>query len=190
MMVGSFFPSLEKLPRGQKSDRVWRLMRYIAAMMTRKILAMMALVFSLVVPIQGAEAYKVGSKVKSFTTKDQFGRAYTFQKGTKFLLVSFDMKSGKAANGKLSALGGKYLPSKKAVFIADIFGMPGIGRHFAFKKMKKYKHTIVLGDDENLLTAYPRKEGKITVLKLDSAAKITKISYWTPGVEKVDSLLK
>jgi len=159
-------------------------------MMTRKILALMVLVSCLVLPVRAAEAYKVGSAVKAFSAKDQFGRAYTFRKGTKFLLVSFDMSSGKAANKELSALGGKHLNSKSAVFVADIYGMPGIGRHFAFKKMKKYKHTIILGDDKNLLTAYPRKEGKITVLKLNSAGKISKISYWTPGVEKIDTLLK
>jgi hypothetical protein len=159
-------------------------------MMTRKILALLVLVSCLVLPVRAVEAYKVGSAVKAFSAKDQFGRAYTFRKGTKFLLVSFDMSSGKAANKDLSALGGKYLNSKGAVFVADIYGMPGIGRHFAFKKMKKYKHTIILGDNENLLTPYPRKEGKITVLKLNSAGKISKISYWTPGVEKIDSLLK
>ncbi len=136
------------------------------------------------------ETYKLGSVVKPFSAKDQFDRAYTFRKGTKFLMVSFDMKSGKAANKELAALGGTYLPSKKAVFVADIHGMPGIGRVFAFKKMKKYPHAIVLGDDADLLTPYPRQQGKVTVLKLNSAAKITKISYWTPGVEKLDSILK
>jgi hypothetical protein len=148
-----------------------------------------ALLCCVALPAVG-ETYKPGSAVKPFTAKDQFGRDYTFRKGTKFLMVSFDMETGKAANKALAALGGKYLPSKGAVFVADIHGMPGIGRIFAFKKMKKYPHAIVLGDDANLLTPYPRQKGKVTVLKLNSSAKISMISYWTPGAEKLDSILK
>lgn len=136
------------------------------------------------------EVYKPGSALKPFTAKDQFDRAYTFQKGTKFLLVSFDMESAKAANGVLAELGADYLPSKKAVFLADIHGMPGIARVFAFKKMKKYPHTIVLGDDPKLLAPYPKQAGKITVMALDPSAKVTGITYWTPGAEKLDAVLK
>lgn len=136
------------------------------------------------------ETYKPGSAIKPFSAKDQFGRDYTFRKGTKFLLVSFDMETGKAANQDLAALGGKYLQDKGAVYLSNIHGMPGIARVFAFNKMKKYPHAIVLCDDANLLTPYPKQVGKVTVLKLDGAAKITGIKYWTPGAEKLDSLLK
>lgn len=137
-----------------------------------------------------AETYKVGSVVKSFSAKDQFERPYTFKKGVKFLLVSFDMETGKAANGALAKLGGKYLNEKGAVYMANIHGMPGVGRMFALPKMRKYPHAIVLADEENLLADYPRKEGKVTVLKLDGEARIAAISYWSPGSEKLDDLLK
>ena len=46
-----------------------------------------------VLPVGAQETYKVGSAVKSFTAKDQFDRAYTFRKGPKYLLVSFDMEN-------------------------------------------------------------------------------------------------
>jgi hypothetical protein len=55
-------------------------------------------------------------------------------------------------------------------------------------KMKKYPHVIILGD-ENLLTPYPRQKGKVTLLALDPAAKVTRVSYWTPGEEKLNSIL-
>lgn len=54
----------------------------------------------------------------------------------------------------------------------------------------RYPRVIVLGDHANLLAPYPKRAGKVTVLKLNSPAKITKISYWSPGAEKLDSVLK
>ena len=58
-----------------------------------------------------AETYVVGSQVAAFKSKDKNGAAYTFVKGTKFLLISFDMKTGKKANAVLSAKGAAYLPA-------------------------------------------------------------------------------
>lgn len=141
-------------------------------------------------PLGAQGTYKKGSTVKAFSAKDQFDRAYTFRKGTAYLLVSFDMESGKAANQALAAAPKNYLQSKKAVFVANIHGMPKVGRMFALPKMKKYQHTIVLGDSPDLLTPYPRQEGKVTVLKLDQAAKVQKISYWSPGTEKLADQLR
>jgi hypothetical protein len=74
--------------------------------------------------------------------------------------------------------------------VANIHGMPKIGRMFALPKMRKYPHSIVLGDSADLLTPHPRQEGKVTVLKLDASAKVSKISYWSPGTEKLAGYLK
>jgi hypothetical protein len=76
------------------------------------------------------------------------------------------------------------------VYVANIHGMPKVGRYFAFKKMKEYSHAIVLGDDAELLKPYPQQKGKVTVVKLSSSAKVVKISYWTPGTDKLESFLK
>ena len=137
-----------------------------------------------------AEPYSVGSKISPFSANDQHGAAFTFDaKSTRFLLVSFDMETGKKANASLTGLGAAYLPGKKAVYVANIFGMPGIGRMFAIPKMKGYAHRIILGDDANLLTPYPQQPAKVTVLKLDDG-KVSKVSYWDPAAEGVDGYLK
>jgi len=82
--------------------------------------------------------YEKGQRVESFQAKDQFENAFTFKPAdTKFLLVSHDMETGKKANATLTALGKEYLPAQKAVYVANIFGMPGIGRMFAMPKMRK-----------------------------------------------------
>jgi hypothetical protein len=53
-----------------------------------------------------AAPYAVGSKVESFTSKDQHDQAFTLKPAqTKFLLVSHDMETGKKANAVLTTVG-------------------------------------------------------------------------------------
>ncbi len=137
-----------------------------------------------------AAPYTDGQRVESFQSKDQFENAFTFKPSeTRYLLVSHDMETGKKANAALSPLGKDYLSSKKAVYMANIFGMPGIGRMFAMPKMKKYNHKIILADDEALITRFPAQAGKVTVLTL-SGGKVESIAYWAPGTEKIDGFVK
>ena len=140
-------------------------------------------------PVLGAESYRVGSRVTAFTAKDQHGESFTFKPGLHYLLVSFDMPTAKQANEKLSELGKDYLPQHNAIFLADIHGMPGIGRMFALPKMRKYQHRIILGDQKGLLDPFPRKEGHITVLTLDAEAKVTEVRYWNAKKDAVEPLL-
>ncbi|MES2475321.1 MAG: FAD/FMN-containing dehydrogenase [Verrucomicrobiota bacterium] len=134
--------------------------------------------------------YEKGQQVLPFTTKDQHEQAFTFKPAeTRYLLVSHDMETGKKANAALTALGKDYLTSKKAIYMANIFGMPGIGRMFALPKMKKYNHRIILADDAALIARFPTQEGKVTVLVL-SGGKVQSVAYWTPGKEGVETYLK
>lgn len=137
-----------------------------------------------------AAPYEKGQSVEPFTAKDQFEQAFTFKPAdTRYLLVSHDMETGKKANAALTALGKDYLGSKKAVYMANIFGMPGVGRMFAIPKMKKYSHRIILADDAALIARFPAQAGKVTVLAL-SGGKVQSIAYWTPGAEGVETYLK
>jgi hypothetical protein len=117
-----------------------------------------------------AAPYEKGQKIEGFTAKDQFEKAFTFKPSeTKFLLVSHDMDTG-----------------KKAVYMANIFGMPGIGRMFAIPKMKKYSHQIILADDAALIAKFPEEKGKLAVLAI-SGGKVKSIKYWTPATEGVEA---
>lgn len=137
-----------------------------------------------------AQPYEPGQTVQSFSAADQHGTAFTFQPSeTRFLLISHDMTTGKKANAALSALGKDHLPGKKAIYIANIHGMPGIGRFFAIPKMRKYAHRIILADDADLIAKFPQQEGKVTILKLASGL-IQSIAYWTPETEPLDNFLK
>jgi streptogramin lyase len=136
-----------------------------------------------------ADLYTKGSKVTAFKANDQHGNAYEFKADeTKFLMISFDMETGKKANGALTTEGATFLSDRKAYYIANVHGMPGIGRFFAMPKMRKYAHRIILGDDENLLKPFPQEAGKVTVIKLQNGV-VQSISYWDPTATKpADSL--
>jgi hypothetical protein len=137
-----------------------------------------------------AGPYENGQSVESFQAKDQYETAFTFKPAdTRYLLVSHDMDTGKKANAALSPRGKEFLGSKKAVYMANIFGMPGIGRMFAMPKMKKYNHRIILADDAALIARFPAQAGKVTVLTLNGG-KVGAINYWAPGTESVDTYLK
>jgi hypothetical protein len=137
-----------------------------------------------------AAPYQRGDRVEPFQAKTQHEQAFTFKPGeTRFLLVSHDMETGKKANGVLTTVGAGNLAEKKVVYLANIHGMPGVGRMFALPKMRKYSHTIVLGDDAGLIARFPQQAGKVTVLKLD-AGKVASVGYWNPGAEPLDDWLK
>lgn len=134
--------------------------------------------------------YEKGQRVDAFQAKDQFDNAFTLKlTETKYLLVSHDMETGKKANAVLTTLGKDYLVSKKAVYVANIFGMPGIGRMFAFPKMKKYSHRIILADDAALIARFPEQKDKVAVLAQPNR-KVESIRYWAPGNEGIDGYLK
>ena len=137
-----------------------------------------------------AAPYEAGQRVESFQAKDQHEQAFTLKPAeTRFLLVSHDMETGKKANTALTALGKDYLPGKKAVYVANIHGMPGVGRMFALPKMKKYSHRIILGDDAALIARFPQQAGKVTVIAV-ADGKVQSIKYWTPGTDGVNDYLK
>jgi hypothetical protein len=151
----------------------------------------LSIALSLVATLTGWSApYEQGQEMASFKAKDQHEQAFTLNpKETKFLLVSHDMETGKRANAVLTQVGQESMAKQKAVYVANIFGMPGIGRFFAFPKMKKYEHRIILGDDAALIALFPAQQGKVTVLALNDG-KISSIKYWNPGTEALDTFLK
>jgi len=137
-----------------------------------------------------AAPYAKGDKVEAFRAEDQHGNAFDLQpESTHYLLVSHDMETGKKANSILTNLGKDYLTSNKSIYIANIYGMPGIGRMFAIPKMRKYTHRIILADDEALISRFPAQAGKVTVLTLIKG-EVQSIRYWDPTTEAVDGYLK
>lgn len=126
------------------------------------------------------ETLAVGDAFPVIDAQDQHEEPYKVEADTKYVIISFDMTPGKKANAYLEEKGKDYLAENNAVFIANIFGMPGIGRFFAIPKMQKYPHRILLADEKGLLDDFPMEKGKVTVLTRDAAGKIEAIKFWDP----------
>lgn len=137
-----------------------------------------------------AKPYAQGDRVAPFHCRDQHGKPFSFEPAaTDFLLVSHDMETARKANSVLHAMGKDYLEGKKAVYIANMHGMPAIGRMFAIPKMRRYTHRIVLVEDEELIARFPDHAGAVTVMKMNGG-KVMSIKDWQPGEEPIDGTLK
>lgn len=112
--------------------------------------------------------------------QDQHGVAYPLPDEVKYIAVAFTMGVGKSANKYFAEKGSDFLPENNSVFIANIYGMPAIGRFFAMPKMQKYPHRIMLADAKDLLDEFPQRDDCVTVFDIDSAGKIKAIRYWDP----------
>lgn len=128
-----------------------------------------------------AEIYKPGDALEAFRARDQHENEYAYTPGAvRVLLVSYEMGVGKDTNAWLAKQPADFLGKQQAVFLADIHGMPGVGRVFALPKMRKYPHKIILGDEETLLERHPREKGKLTVFTFDEKGLIRTIRHVDP----------
>jgi len=121
-----------------------------------------------------------GDALPPIAVKDQHKVDVSLEPGVQYLLVSFDMPAGKAANKFLEEQGADFLSQNKAVFLSNIFGMPWVGRKFALSKMRDYPHRILIANDEHLLDDFPKKESQITVFELDETLQIIAVEFWDP----------
>jgi hypothetical protein len=125
-----------------------------------------------------ANDFGLGEEISSFTLADQFEKDH---------IVSFEKDTGADMNEFLNTKNPKYLEERNAVFIANISKMPGIiTKLFAMPKMKKYKHTILLINDEED-KRFAQEEEKITVYKLKNGV-IEKINFVSSAQEVAKNL--
>ncbi len=124
--------------------------------------------------------YKVGDTFVGFSTKDQHDKPYTYEGGARTVVVAFEMGTGKSANAFFEKQPADFLNQHQAIYLSNIYGMPGIARAFALPKMKKYPHRILIADAEGFLARYPEKDDHLTVLSLDGKGVITAIRHVNP----------
>jgi hypothetical protein len=127
-----------------------------------------------------AEPYVVGDRFDAFTIRDQHEVIYTLTPEVRTVIAAFTMPVAKTTNRYLEKQPANFLPSNHAVFVANIYGMPSVGRFFALPKMRNYPHRIFLADAEHFFDRYPQQDGKLTVFRLDSSALITSIDFVEP----------
>ena len=132
----------------------------------------------------------INDSLPIITLNDQFGNSHTIDKNISKIIISFDKKSSVLANKFISLKkdSANYLNENNMAFIANITAMPAlITKLFAMPKMKKYKHTILLiDDDENDM--FLTKKKHISVYHIENA-KVKNITY-IKGLETLDATVR
>jgi len=115
-----------------------------------------------------ASDFILGGQLPTLTYPDQFEKPHTIGSNIHTIIVSFEKATGADMNAFLKAHQPDYLAKHHAVFIANISEMPSlITKLFAMPKMRKYKHTILIINDEDN-HQFLHKEDKITVYTIEN----------------------
>ena len=115
-----------------------------------------------------AEYYVVGDKIEPFTLEDQHGKNHIIDASVEVILFSRDMEGGDLLKQGLADVAPGYLKVKKAVYVADISGMPGlIARMFAIPAMRDRPYSMLLDRDGETTARLPDVEGRATLVFLD-----------------------
>jgi len=120
----------------------------------------------------------IGSEIE-FTLPDQFDKSHTLTDNTKTLILSFAKATGHTIKAFLNAQPKDYLPSRDAMFVADISPMPTVIRNtFALPDLKKSSFSVLLIYDKKIAAQIKDedKKDKIIVVKLQNK-KIKSIDY-------------
>ena len=115
--------------------------------------------------------------------KDQHDQAVAINEQTNLILFAAGKSTSALMSKTLEELPPTTLKDKKALYVADISGMPGfITKMVAIPKMQKRPYTIAILRDEAQSKRFPQKDGAITVIKLKSG-KVTEITFVTKQEE-------
>ena len=120
--------------------------------------------------------------------KDQHDQTVAINEQTNLILFAAGKSTSALMSKTLEDLPPTTLKDKKALYVADISGMPSfITKIVAIPKMQKRPYTIALLKDDALSKRFPQKDGAITVIKL-KAGKVTDISFVTKQEEITKAL--
>lgn len=134
-----------------------------------------------------ANSLTIGNDLPTLTIKDQFEKEHTVDANIKTIIFSATKSEGVTIKEFLLAKDKDYLTTNKAVYVADITGMPSlITKFIAMPKMKDYPFPVLLVDEAHK-TLFPVKEDMISVISLENG-KITDIKYVKTTAELVEIL--
>jgi hypothetical protein len=110
----------------------------------------------------------VDSKL-SFTLPDQFDKPVTLTPETKKVIFVFAKATGHTVREFLKKQDKNYLPSRNALFVADVSGMPNVIRNtVALPDFRKSPYSVALIYDKAIAATYKNEKDadKITVVTL------------------------
>lgn len=130
---------------------------------------------------------KQNDKLRVFVLSDQFGAYHTVGRHIKTIIFSSQKDTSNDINTYIASKNPNFLKENNAVFIADISKMPAIiTRMFAMPKLKKYKHNILLVNNEDD-DRFSEKEEQITIYKLENS--VVKKIYYIKSAKEIEKAL-
>ena len=120
--------------------------------------------------------------------KDQHDQTVAINEQTNMVLFAAGKSTSALMSKVLEDLPSTTLKDKKAIYVADISGMPSfITKMVAIPKMQKRPYTIAILRDEAQSKLFPQKDDAITIIKLKSG-KVTEITFVTKEEEVTKAL--
>lgn len=108
-------------------------------------------------------------KMQPFKLNDQFGKEHSVESMPKIIVVSFGKDTGELIGNYFNAQDNNYLKKHDIKVIADVSGVPSILRKtIIVPKMKKYNFEILLSTDKEFTNQFSKKDGKLTVIKIEN----------------------
>ncbi len=125
---------------------------------------------------QSAGAARLGDSL-IMELKDQHDQAVVISEQTNLILFAAGKSTSALMSKTLEELPPSTLKDKKAIYVADISGMPGfITKMVAIPKMQKRPYTIAVLKDDVQSKRFPQKDDAITIVKL-KGGKVTEINF-------------
>ncbi|PKM09912.1 MAG: FAD/FMN-containing dehydrogenase [Gammaproteobacteria bacterium HGW-Gammaproteobacteria-3] len=135
-----------------------------------------------------AESYIDGSQLTPFSLTDQFDQKHTVDENTRLIMFSKDMDGNDVLKQALTGKKADYLAQRKAVYINDISGMPGVVTFlFAKPKMRDYEYPMLLDEKPQATKNFPARESQATLIQLDHL-KIKSIQFTQKPEDVVTAL--
>jgi hypothetical protein len=136
-----------------------------------------ALGLALVAAVAWAGPYAVGETVRRFTALDQHGRQADVDERVRIVVVSRDMDAGSVVKQALADADQRWLDERRAVYVADVSGMPAlVSRIIALPRMRRRAYRVLLDREGSLARDFPHLAGQATVVFLD-ALRVTRVAH-------------
>ncbi len=152
----------------------------------KKLLSILLLSISFSV---SAQTLTVGAALPTLSLNDQHDQVVTTSQDLQMILFAGEKGTSELMTKVLEGLPPSTLKDKKAIYIADISGMPGfITKMVALPRMQKLPYQIALIRDAKEVEWLPKKPQHVTIIKIQQG-KIAAIDYFIDA-NQINQLLK
>jgi len=131
-----------------------------------------------------------GSPMFVYELPDQHGKRHTYRTDTRWIIVSFEKRTGILARRWLREKPEGYLRHAHIDFIAEISRIPEkLANRRVLPKIRDYPRQVLLADGGDVLERIPQKRGALTVIKLSASGKVEQVAF-PPSKQALEALIE